>query len=94
MQKIWSMVISKSDCRSSGNKSESQLCHITFIEINQEIISPVILLFHWVKKGVFQLLAKVCAQVLLNHSEDKAWPGKVSRLNDQLNMTLTLLTGL
>ena len=41
-----SAVNSASDCRSRGDKFESQLDNITFMEIDREIISTVILPFH------------------------------------------------
>ena len=41
-----------------------------FMVIDHEIISSVILLFCWFKKGSWQLWAKVCAQVLVNWLED------------------------
>ena len=33
--------------------------------------------FHWFKKGSWLYLAKECPQILVNHLEDKACPGKV-----------------
>ena len=59
-----------SDYRSRGHKFESQLCHITLVETDIEIISIVILLsYHCFKKGSCQL-AKVCVHVLVNCLED------------------------
>ena len=49
-------------------KFKSQVCHITFMDIDHEIISMAI--FRWFKKGSYQLLVKVCAQVLVNYLED------------------------
>ena len=43
---------------------------MSFVEINHEIFSTASLLFRWFKKGSFQLLMKVCAQVMVNHLED------------------------
>ena len=53
-----------------GREFESQLGHVTSVEIDHEIISTVILPLRWFKKGSYQLLAKVCAQVLINRLED------------------------
>ena len=85
-------IVGKVYNRSRDCKFESQLSHITFVEIGHEIFSTVILPSCWFKKGSCQLLAKVCAQVLFDHLEDLAWPRKVStgRLTDWLNMTLTV----
>ena len=48
-----SAVDSASDCR--GDKFESQLDNKNFMEIDHEIISTVILPFHWFKKGSYLL---------------------------------------
>ena len=32
--------------------------------------------FRWFEKGIRQLLAKVCVQVLVNRLENEAFPGK------------------
>ena len=52
-----------SDCRSRGGKFDPGPAH-TFLEIDHEIISTVILLSsaESLKKGCCQLQAKVCAQ--------------------------------
>ena len=52
----------KSDCRSRGRKFDPTQSH-TFVEIDHEIISTVILLTsaESFKKGCCQLQAKVCA---------------------------------
>ena len=62
---IHNTVCSMSDCGSRGYKFESQLGHITFMEINHEIISTIMLPFHWFKKDGYQFLDKACAQVML-----------------------------
>ena len=53
-----------SDCRSRGKSSIPARSH-TFVEIDHEIISTVILLpsADSFKKGCCQLQAKVCAQI-------------------------------
>ena len=53
-----------SDCRSRGRKFDPGPVH-TFVEIDHEIISTVILLpsADLFKKGCCQLQAKVCAQI-------------------------------
>ena len=53
-----------SDCRSRGRKFDPGPVH-TFVEIDQEIISMVILLpsADSFKKGCCQLQAKVCARI-------------------------------
>ena len=48
-----------------GLKFESQLDHITFVEIDHEIIATAILPFRWFKKGSYQLLARVHACSLI-----------------------------
>ena len=57
---------SVTDSRFRGHKFKFQLCHITFVEINHY--------YHFIglsfKKGSCHLLAKVCAQVLVNCLED------------------------
>ena len=52
-----------SDCRSRGQEFDPVLSH-TFVEIDREIISTVILLpsFESFKKGCCHLLVKVCAR--------------------------------
>ena len=54
-----------SDCRSRGREFDPSLVPITFVEIDHEIISTVILLpsADLFKKGCCQLQAKVCAQI-------------------------------
>ena len=53
-----------SDCRSRGREFDLGRSH-TFVEIDREIISTVILLpsAYSFKKGCCQLQAKVCAQI-------------------------------
>ena len=53
-----------SDCRSRGREFDPGTVH-TFVEIDHEIISTVILLpsADLFKKGCCQLQAKVCAQI-------------------------------
>ena len=53
-----------SDCRSRGREFDPSPVH-TFVEIDHEIISTVILLpsADLFKKGCCQLQAKVCAQI-------------------------------
>ena len=58
-----------------------------FMEIDHDIISKVILPLPLIKK------VKVFAQALVYYLEDKVCQGSVSRLTDQLNMALTVLTG-
>ena len=60
-----------------GTKFESQLCNITFAEIDHEIIATVTLLFRWFKKASYHLLAKVYTQELFNSLESSVCPGKV-----------------
>ena len=54
----------ESDCRSRGRKFDHGPAH-TFVEIDHEIISTVILLpsADSFKKGCCQLQAKVCARI-------------------------------
>ena len=71
---------SLSDCRSKGRKLKSQLGHVTFAEIDHEIISTVILhfpLIHWFKKWSCQLLANVFEQYWLTTYRTKASQTKV-----------------
>ena len=63
---LHSVVGNASDCRSQSRKFEIQLSYVIYVEIEREIISTVILFIPWLKKGSCQLLAKVCAQVLVN----------------------------
>ena len=42
--RLHSAVSNVSDCRTSGHKFESKLSHITFVKIDREMISVVILL--------------------------------------------------
>ena len=74
---------------------KSQLCHINFMEIDHhEIISGVILRFLLIQEGQLSVSGKVGAQVLDKNLEDTCLPRKsMSRLNDQFDMTLTMLTG-
>ena len=55
------------DCRSRGREFESAQSH-TFVEIDHDIISMVILLpsAESFMKGCCQLQAKVCARLLVN----------------------------
>ena len=75
--KLQSAVGRVSDCRSRGRKFESQLSHIIFMEIPKITMissqSPLPL----IKKGSSQLLAKVCAQELINRLMDWTCPGKI-----------------
>ena len=54
----------ESDCRSRGRELDPGLVPITFVEIDHEIISMVILLpsAESFKKGCCQLQVKVCAR--------------------------------
>ena len=42
---------SMSDCRARSSEIQPQLCHVTFMEINREIISTVILLLLLILEG-------------------------------------------
>ena len=68
--KTLSAVGSAFDNRSRGHKFESQLGHITFVEIDCEIISTGHSPLSADSKRAVKLLAKVCAQVLINSLED------------------------
>ena len=50
---------STSDCRSGAHKFESQHGHITFMEMDHETISTVILSLLLIQEGQLSLLAKV-----------------------------------
>ena len=52
----------------------------TFVEIDQEIISTVILLpsADSFKKGCCQLQAKVCAQIMFKPAQEKVWLGELT----------------
>ena len=58
--------------------------YITFVEIDHEIISTIILLpsADSFKKGCCQLQAKVCAQLLVNRlfkpAQEKVWLGELT----------------
>ena len=77
----------ESDCRSRGASSIPARSH-TFVEIDPEIISKVILLpsAESFKKGCCQLQAKVCARstvtVLVNClfklAQEKVWSGELT----------------
>ena len=56
-------VDSKSECRSRGSQFKFQLSHITFVEIDHDIIFTVTLPITVIQEGQLQLLAKVCRQV-------------------------------
>ena len=68
-----------SDCRSRGCEFDP-----TFVEIDHEIISTVILLpsADSFKKGCCQLQAKVCAQItgnrLFKPAQEKVWLGELT----------------
>ena len=49
----------------------------TYVEIDQEIISMIILPFPLIQEGHCHLMEKVCAQVLVNNLEDWICAGKV-----------------
>ena len=76
-----------------GHKFKFQLGQITFMEIDHETFLFLFCPFHRFKQGSYQLLLKVCAQVLVNHLR-VLLRKSVCRLTDQCNMTLTVLTGL
>ena len=59
---IWDdkLVESMSDCRSRGHKFESQLGHITFMAIDHEIISVVILHLQLIQKGQLSVTGEKC----------------------------------
>ena len=71
-----------SDCRTRGRDFDPSWSH-TFLEIDHEIISTVILLPSAVsfKKSCCQLQAKVCAKVLVNClPRKKVWLGELTIL--------------
>ena len=63
-------ISSGSHCISRGHMFKSQLSHIAFMEIDDEIIFLVILPLLLFKEGSYQLLMKECAQVLVNRFQD------------------------
>ena len=65
LAELYRAVGSASDSRYKGYMFKYQLAYIISIEIDHGIISAVILPFTLIKKGSCQLLAKVCAQVLV-----------------------------
>ena len=73
----------ESDCRSRGREFDHGLSH-TFVEIDREIISTVILLpsAESFKKSCCQLQAKVCARLLVNClfklAQEKVWLGELT----------------
>ena len=66
LSQVHSKVGSLSDWRSRGHKFESQLSHITFMEIDHEIISTVILPLELLEEGQLS----VYTLVLVNYLED------------------------
>ena len=66
---LHSAVNSTSDCRSRACKFEFQLRHITFMEIDNEFLSMVILLL-LIQEWQFSFLAKIYAIVLVNSLEE------------------------
>ena len=54
-------VISMPDCRSRGHKFESQLRHTTFVKIDHEIVSLVILPLPLVQEGQ---LSSICTSTV------------------------------
>ena len=72
-------------------KFESQIGHISFVEIDHEIIATDILPIRWFQKGSYQLLAKAYAQVLFKRVTFVQ--EKVSRLTDRLDMAFIVQTG-
>ena len=55
-----------SDRRSRGRKFESQLCHTTFVEIDHEMISSVILPLPLILERQLSITGEICVQVLVN----------------------------
>ena len=65
----WTQVVgSESECRSRVRKFESQLGHITFLEINH-VVSTVILHLQLIKK-MSVTGENMCTRVLINRLED------------------------
>ena len=75
--------------------SEFQFGHRSFVEIDNEIISKVILSLPLIQEGHLVSYWQNCVhKVLVNHLRGLSLPRKsVSRLTDMLFMTLTVLLG-
>ena len=77
------------------HKFESQLGHITLVEIDHEIISMTILPLLLIQEGQLSVTgASMCTKYWLTAQGTKPPQEKVSRWTDWLDMTLTVLTGL
>ena len=72
---------SMSNGRSMGHKCKSQLSHISFMKIEQEIVSMVILPLPLIQKGKLSVTGESVSV-------------STGRLTDQLNITITVLTRL
>ena len=84
------VVSSMSDCRCRGRKFESQLDNTLLWWLIMKRFLLSFYLFRWLKEDSCHFLLKICAQVLVNNLEDKAWPEKDS-LAQQTGSTLVLL---
>ena len=67
---LYSAVSSWSDFRSRGCKFESLFGNINFMETVMKLFLQLFCPLPLFKKDSFHLLAKECAQVLVNHLED------------------------
>ena len=66
-----------------GYKFESQLVHITFMQIDNEIKSTVILTFSLIQEGQLSVtIESMCTKYSLTNSRIKPAQEKVSRLTD------------
>ena len=61
-----------------GIQSRSHEWSHTFVEIDHEIISTVILLHPLIQKWCCQLQAKVCVQSLVKLAQEKVWLGELT----------------
>ena len=92
---LHSTVGSKSDCKSRSHKFESQVNHITIMEIGNEVISKIILPLQLIQERQLSVTGRSMCLSTGQPLRGLSLPSRrVSRLNDLLHMTLTVLTGL
>ena len=79
------------DCRSRDRKCESQICHMTFVETDHGNISTLIFPLPLIQEGQLSVSGvSVCTSTSWPHRRVSQPRKSVSRLNDRLNMAITV----